>query len=198
MAVIAALVSRGPSDSAAANEPVRVGPAQAKQAAAPLPDSDALIGEILERPLFSPSRQAVETAPPGEETGKPKEPPKLPRRLAGLSIRPEAREALFERDGEKPVVVKEGQEIDGWVVSSIQPDRVVLKSASGQEIVKPASAAGIPRPQMQAINRKPGAQPPKNPNPPASAAGAVRPPVPPLPPAQPSQNPAKTNLRSGR
>jgi hypothetical protein len=201
MAVIVAFVSRWPSVSAAANEPVRVEPsslAPAKQAAAPLPDSDALIGEILERPLFSPSRQAVEAAPPGEETGQPKEPPKLPRRLAGLSIRPEAREALFERDGEKPVVVKEGQEIDGWVVSLIQPDRVVLNSASDQEIVKPVSAAGIRRPQIQAINRKPGAQPAKNPNPPAGAAILVRPPVPPQPPVQQAPRPAQTNLRSGR
>ena len=202
MVFVVAFISHGSSDAAASNEPVRVEPAPvavAKPAAAALPDSDALIGEILERPVFSPSRQAVDATPPAEDVEEPKAPPKMPGRLAGLSIRPEAREALFEREGEKPVAVKEGQEIDGWVVSSIQSDHVVLRSASGEQILKPTDAENIRRPQVQAINRKPGAAPPKNPNAPAAAAVAgVRPPATPQPPAPPAQAPVQPNPRTGR
>src|SRR5262249_20583454 len=61
---------------------------------------------------------------------------------AGVAILPGVREAVFENDGEKSVVVKEGQEIEGWTVASIHSDQVLLKSAQGEQVVKPADGVG--------------------------------------------------------
>jgi hypothetical protein len=123
----------------------------------------------------------------------------MPGRLAGMSIRPEGREALFEREGQKPIAVKEGQEIDGWTVASIQADHVVLRSSIGEETLKPTNALGI-KPQAQALNRKPA---PAANRPKAATGGpavAVRPPGQPQPPAaaQQIQRPGQTATRPGR
>ncbi|HXJ01740.1 MAG TPA: hypothetical protein VNH44_10985 [Micropepsaceae bacterium] len=200
MVMLVAFLSEDSGDAAASNEPVRVRPAAVTQKVA-APDIDALVAQILERPLFSSSRQPADAAP--EEVAEaPKEPPKMPGRLEGVSIRPEAREALFEREGDKPLVVKEGQEIDGWMVASIRPDEVLLKSElGGEQIVKPANGAGIKPPQM-AMKKKPGPAG-KKPNGLAGAAGAAKPPALPqrsgVPPTQrPAQTTAQPNPRTGR
>jgi len=192
MVLTVMFVSGESGGAAASNEPVRIQPAAVTEKTAPA-DIDALVADILERPLFSPSRQPVDTAP--EEIAEaPKEPPQMPGRLEGVSIRPEAREALFEREGERPIAVKEGQQIGGWTVASIRADRVLLKSEiGGEQIVKPANGAGVRSPQMQAMNKKPAASA-KN-----AAAGAAKPPVPPQRPTAPlTQRPAQPNARTGR
>lgn len=151
---------------------------------------DAMVTEILERPLFSPSRQAAGESLADAQPVPEKEPPKMPGRLAGVAVLPEVREAVFEGDGEKPVVVKEGQEIEGWTVASIRDDRVVLRSAAGEEIVKPADGVGIrragagarrPPTQVQAQAGKAGQGvptgpviPTRTPQTPAVPAGPVR------------------------
>jgi hypothetical protein len=107
---------------------------------------DALIATIQERPLFTPGRRPP--APPLEEKVEPspvvRTPPELRGRLAGVTLGlDDGRRAVFARQGEKPTVVKEGDEIDGWTVSSIEASRVVLKSSFGEKIVQPtAGAAG--------------------------------------------------------
>lgn len=147
------LIARGPADAAAAGAPLRASPPAATGQPAP-PDVDALIAGILARPLFSPSRQPPDTTAREQSAKTEREPLQLPGRLEGTAILPGEREALFAQAGGKPLAVKEGQDIDGWTVASIAADRVVLKSADGEQIVTPAhDAAAKP---VLAVNRKPG------------------------------------------
>jgi hypothetical protein len=157
MVVFVEFIARGPGNAVASNEPPRIRPVAVKQTA--LPSVDALVGEILERPLFNSSRQLAEEAPADEEITAAPEPAKLPARLAGVSIRPDAREAIFDGEGDKPLVVKQGQEINGWTLASVEADRVVLKNASGIQVMKPANGTVIAHRQVQAMNRKPGSAP---------------------------------------
>jgi hypothetical protein len=197
MVLAIAFIARAPGDAAPSGEPVRVDPAPVEHELT-APNVDALVEEILGQPLFSPSRQPADAAAPEEVAETVKEPPKMPGRLAGMSIRPEGREALFEREGQKPIAVKEGEQIDGWTVASIQPDQVVLRSSIGEQTVKPTNALGI-KPQTQALNRKPAAAA-KRPNATAAPAAAARPPGQAQPPAaaQQIQRPGQTAARPGR
>src|SRR5262249_19184722 len=95
---------------------------------------------ILARPLFTLTRTPPAPAPVASEVVEEKQPPKLQARLAGVTLGPDAREALFQHEGEKPIAVKVGGEIDGWKVSAIQFDQVVLSSEFGNQIVKPQNA----------------------------------------------------------
>jgi len=180
IATFAASVSaRQPGEAAASIAPVRTKPVVLREP--PSPNVDALVAEILRQPLFSPSRQPPDNRPMGEAAIAEKEPLELPGRLEGTAVLPGIREALFEREGDKPLAVKEGQTIDGWTVASIRPDRVILHSDDGEQIVKPANDAHIkPRPVLVA-NRKPAANKPKHvaikgpqPQPPAVAAQPQR------------------------
>jgi hypothetical protein len=96
-------------------------------------DADALATTILERPLFSRGRRP----PPDAESATPA----LRARLAGIMFGPQRSEALFARDGEKPLVLTEQQEIEGWTVTAITADGVVLTSALGERILKPTGVA---------------------------------------------------------
>ena len=160
-----------------------------QQESQPVESLDAIVTEILERPLFSPSRQGVDKSSSNDvaQEPPPPPPPQLPQRLAGMSIRPEGRQALFENQGEKPIAVNEGQQIAGWTVASIQPDRVVLRSAAGEQIMKPANSTR-PTPVLSAQNRKPAPPAGKKP---AKAGGAKPQTVPAV--AQQAQRPGQTN-----
>jgi hypothetical protein len=107
-----------------------------------------LVGEILKRPLFTPGRE-----PPQVHAPKP-EPPHLEARLAGVSLRPNAKEAMFMRPGGKAVSVMVGQVIDGWTVSDIATDRVVLTCSFGEQIVHPAPGAPGDIPVRPVIKKK--------------------------------------------
>jgi hypothetical protein len=171
-------------DAAASNQPFRAQPSTVTSNVA-RPNIDALVSEILARPLFSPSRRPADEAA-DQVADAPKEPLKMPGRLEGVTIRPQVREALFEREGQKPIAVKEGQEIEGWTVASIRADSVLLKSAEGEQIVKPANSVGLKTTQIQALNKKPARA---KPNPSVgAAAGSVSPPV----------LPARAAARTGR
>jgi hypothetical protein len=148
----AGILSEGPGDEAPSNQPPRmqISPTTPKLAR---PNIDALVADILARPLFNPSRQPANEAS-AETADGAAEPPKMPRRLEGITIGPQAKEALFEREGEKPIAVKEGQMIEGWTVASIRADQVLLKSGAESQIVKPANSTAV-RAQMQAMNRRP-------------------------------------------
>lgn len=100
-------------------------------------DADKLIAEILDRPLFTPGRHPPEAQADAAAEEEEKKPPELQSRLAGVMIRPDESEALFARDGEKPIAVGEGDEIDGWTVDTIEADRVVLTSDFGEKILQP-------------------------------------------------------------
>lgn len=114
--------------------------APAEAAPASEPDLDALVRLILARPLFAPGRRPP-APPPVTNADNDKEevkPPDLEGRLAGTVITPDRREALFAREGERPLAVTEGEAVDGWTVRTIEPDRVVLMSDFGEKIIEPA------------------------------------------------------------
>jgi hypothetical protein len=123
--------------------------------------ADQLVAEILARPLFTQGRE-----PPQVNAPKP-EPPRLEARLAGVSLRPNAKEAMFMRPGGKAVSVKEGQVIDGWMVSDIATDRVILTCSFGEQIVHPTPGAPGEIPVHPAIKKN---APPVNAKPPARKA----------------------------
>jgi hypothetical protein len=167
-----------PSNSAARN-------AAARGEIYMAPNIDALVTDILGRPLFTSSRIPAERTAKTEDNEK--KPPQLQARLTGIMLRADSREALFERNGGKPIAIKVGGEIDGWKVSAIQSDQVVLTSDLGDQIVKPT---GVPAAQHAALRPKPVAKKSNT----APANGPVGP-IPPAPAAGPSlaPRPAVTN-----
>jgi hypothetical protein len=112
---------------------------------------EAAITEILEHPLFSPTRHPPEVLSVAnvEETSE-KAPPQLQGRLAGVMIRPGVREALFARAGQKPIAVRVGGVIDGWKIAAIEPDRVILSSAFGTQTLRPTKDTQVVRPPAHA------------------------------------------------
>jgi hypothetical protein len=122
-------------------------------------DADTQIASILDRPLFAPDRRG----PPPPKTDQAAGPvgkaaPEITGRLGGITIGPgEDKEAVFERgEGEKPLVVKEGDDVDGWTVSSIEPDKVVLTSTFGQREIQPTFGASgeTPPPRNKSSSQK--------------------------------------------
>lgn len=77
---------------------------------------------IVERPLFSPSRQRPSAQPSGTAA------PSLDLSLFGVVISTDQRIALVElgADG-APLPVKQGDEISGWKVARIEPDRILVQ-----------------------------------------------------------------------
>lgn len=86
---------------------------------------------ILERPLFSQSRRPP---PQGADdtTG-----PWSSFVLAGVIISGDSREALVLHGKPQTVVhLREGQDVEGWTVTSIQPDRIVIRSGASEHELK--------------------------------------------------------------
>ena len=96
--------------------------------------ADAMVTEILKRPLFTEGRM-----PPMPKVAAKPEPPRLQGRLAGVVIQPDDKEALFTRPGGRPLAVREGGVIDGWTVGKIEIDSVTLTSAFGQQVIRPTN-----------------------------------------------------------
>ncbi len=103
---------------------------------------------IIKRPLFSPSRR-----PP------PREPEHLEQLdsfvLEGVLISPASRTAVVEH-GRPPVTahVVEGQDIEGWTVSSILPDRIVLRHGVTQHELKLRDQIVQPPPGIRSQSRR--------------------------------------------
>jgi len=140
---------------------------------------DSLVSAILDRPLFNADRHAP--APPVEEKQaaappEVKTPPVLKGRLAGVTLGPnDEKRAVFARMGEKTKVVHEGDDVDGWTVSSIEASRVVLTSAFGEQVVRPTPSVageGITPEMMFPKGKMPGV-PPQMPVPRPNAPGAA-------------------------
>ncbi|MCG8354390.1 MAG: hypothetical protein MI920_02340 [Kiloniellales bacterium] len=91
--------------------------------------------QITARPLFRPSRRPAQQAATPEAPSGP--PPSLELALTGVVTSLDERVALLrvQRDA-KVVRTREGEEIDGWVVQEILPDRVLLQhGATTQELL---------------------------------------------------------------
>ena len=83
---------------------------------------------IAEHPLFSPSRRPwapppkplADAAPPA-----PKLAPPSGYTVAGVIVGDDVRRALLKPSGGGPIVIlREGQEVDGWTLRAIGPDRL--------------------------------------------------------------------------
>ncbi len=105
---------------------------------------------VTDRPLFSPTRRP---SPQGSDDSLGSWSSLV---LAGIIIAPQSREALIVHG--KPQVmahVQEGQTIEGWVVTSILPDHIVLSGGGSDHelrlLDKPKPAAGpgpVPAPTV--------------------------------------------------
>lgn len=132
-------LSFGPSHPAAS--PIAPGPPE--PAVLPVADPGFTMkplddfSEIAQRPLFIPSRRPL---PPDTEPPRPG-PRKAERHrftLKGVVIVGDERMAVLviQRRRSRTVLrVVEGQQIDGWLVEAIMPDRVVLRQGETREEV---------------------------------------------------------------
>jgi hypothetical protein len=112
----------GAAPSAQAETPDTTGNnAAPRYALPPLQDFAA----VTERPLFSEDRQPSPDGD-GQSIG-----PLSSVQVAGIIISPDARVAVVSL-GNPPVFVhlREGQDVDGWVVRSIEPNHVVFRNGA--------------------------------------------------------------------
>jgi hypothetical protein len=85
--------------------------------------------EVLARPLFSPARR------PGAQAGALAASSSFT--LVGIVLAPEDRRALLGVGQPMKIVrVREGQDIGGWVVEAILPNKVIVRRADLREEVK--------------------------------------------------------------
>ncbi|MGH7079575.1 MAG: hypothetical protein ACREFU_15950 [Acetobacteraceae bacterium] len=90
---------------------------------------NATVASILARPLFNRSRRS--------EGGKAPVAGVL--RLTGVVVGPAGREAIFEPvGGGKPLVVFEGERVNGAVVRVIAPGAVLMIDGRGAHLISPA------------------------------------------------------------
>jgi hypothetical protein len=149
--LVAPLSTPGPAatDAAAEARP----PSEAGKAPAEIA---ALIRGVLERPLFTPGRRPPpepDDSESDEDDDQEPETQPLAARLAGVFVGPNSSEALFAKEGEDAVAVREGGEIDGWTVDTIETDRVVLSSPGGELVLLPTPA----EPAARGANNRRGA-----------------------------------------
>lgn len=127
-------------------------------------DRQALLDNILARPLFAATRRPV-AAP----SGPAPTPASLPR-LAGILVNGGVRSAIFAGSGgAKPVVVREGAQIGGYTVQSIEPGQVTLAGTGGAQVVRPTFDA---RPQSAAAG--PAVAPARGPAPFAASTDVMQ------------------------
>jgi hypothetical protein len=96
-----------------------------------------------------------------------------------MTIGPDDRQALFARDGGGVLAVREEQQIDGWTVTSIDSEKVVLNSDFGERVLHPTSSPRSVAPRTPAPAR-------------VQQAGAK----PPAPPPRPTNNTTNNNTKS--
>lgn len=114
--------------------------------------------EVLERPLFSPTRRR-----PPADTGAA-DPRSAPFTLVGVVLSASGKHALIEHAQPRRLDrVVEGQTLDGWMVEEIRLDRVVFRRGDTRIEVKPKDKAP-PANRPHPANAAPAAAP-VNPNP---------------------------------
>lgn len=113
------------SSAAAEREPPRVNAAPENFTMPPL----GAFAEVLARPLFSPTRR------PGEHAGALAASSSFT--LVAIIITPQDRHALLGFGQPVKIArVREGQDISGWTVDEILPDKVIVRHADVREEVK--------------------------------------------------------------
>jgi hypothetical protein len=92
------------------------------------PADAAALGATLERPLFSPARRPA-PAPAAAESVDAASPAS---QLVAVAIGPDRSAAILRLTSGKTLVLLQGEQIDGWVLSEVAPHRVMLRSGAGQ------------------------------------------------------------------
>ncbi len=147
---------------------------------------DAMLTEILARPLFSATRRPpVHNDSPAADTSL------SDTRLAGIVTAPGRRFAIFAPNGAKPLLVNEGDTVSGWRVDAITPREVSLSGPDGTKTLKPKNDPNLVPPAPPPVAAAaPAAASAVGPNRPAAVL-PPRPgfPTPPLnrPPPRPGQ-----------
>jgi hypothetical protein len=106
---------------------------------APAVDLERLAATISERPLFTPGRRRFVPVPvvvPAVESVAHE----ITARLTGVMIEPANREALFAPDGGKPFAAKLGDQVEGWTITSIEADGVMLDGPFGERRLRPTGS----------------------------------------------------------
>ena len=124
-----------PDDSTSAPQPALV-----EQISEPVPLSE--FGEMIMRPLFSPSRRPPEAG--GEEMASDtQESTTLPLEtnqflVMGIVIAQDEKVALLKQPGysDEILQVKEGQKLSDWTVSEITPEFVTIERGGVSEVVR--------------------------------------------------------------
>lgn len=130
-------------------------------------------GILLARPLFTPGRRpasAPVTATPAAAA--------IPR-VTGIIVEGGQRSVIFAASGEKtrPLVLKEGAEVNGFTIVSIEDSQVTVMGPAGRRVLRPSfdpnlaapgsapgsssSAPGLPGlPSLSGLSGIPGLTPP--------------------------------------
>jgi hypothetical protein len=116
-------------------------------------EDPAWVATILDRPLFSPTRR-----PPTVASAAPAKAATEMPRLAGVLVSEAGSEAIFARSGQRPTVLRVGDQIGPYRVTSISVGEVTLAgpaesvtmhpvfaSAAEQPVAAPAGAPPRPR-----------------------------------------------------
>ncbi|HJS85532.1 MAG TPA: hypothetical protein VJ779_08725 [Acetobacteraceae bacterium] len=120
---------------------------------APAEDTAPWVATILARPLFSPTRR-----PPAPSAGPAKPAAEMPR-LAGVLVSEAGSEAIFAQAGQKPSVVRAGDRIGPYLVTSISAGEVTLSGPAGTVTLHPAFASGAEQPAPTAPAARPVGKP---------------------------------------
>ena len=150
----------------------------------PGPRPEAMVAEILARPLFSSTRR-----PPPHSDGPAADSGLSDTRLTGIVTAPGHRLAIFVPTGAKALIVSEGDTVSGWRVENITPREVSLSGPEGTKTLEPKIDPNLLPPPPP-----PGAAPPISPIRPA----AVSPVRPGFPPTFPNRAQARPGVRRGR
>jgi type II secretory pathway component PulC len=95
---------------------------------------------VTDRPLFTPNRR-----PPAQ--GSDDAGPWQSLILAGIIISANSREALILHGKPQTAAhIAEGQDVEGWVVTSILPDRIVIRNGSSEHELKLLEKSGSDKP----------------------------------------------------
>ena len=147
---------------ASASLPVAILPEPSTSPPAQGPRIDDLLTTILDRPLFSPTRQPAARASPDQPTDLEL----TDVRLTGIVIEPGLHLAIFAVAGAKPMARREGEMMNDWRLDSITPREVVLSGPAGTRTLQPKIDTSLVRrvaaPPRRALNpptaAAPGAQ----------------------------------------
>ncbi len=150
----------------------------------PGPRPEAMVAEILARPLFSSTRR-----PPPHSDGPAADSGLSDTRLTGIVTAPGHRLAIFVPNGAKALIVSEGDTVSGWRVENITPREVSLSGPEGTKTLQPKIDPNLLPPPPP-----PGAAPPPSPIRPA----AISPVRPGFPPSFPNRPQARPGVRRGR